>query len=102
MVIATLDGFNDMDSVEVFRWQQDEFEVFTETETRAGMGTCVATSAKLVTAFLPPHPADSSSCPIDGRVGRDQACRSVGQRSSENLDANPGVGKLAKAGVGGE
>ena len=25
-VIATLDGFNDMDSVEVFRWQRDEFE----------------------------------------------------------------------------
>ena len=26
-VIATLGEFNDMDSVEVFRWQRDEFEV---------------------------------------------------------------------------
>ena len=25
-VIATLGGFNDMDSVEVFRWQRDGFE----------------------------------------------------------------------------
>jgi putative transposase len=27
MIIATLDGFNDMDSTEVFRWQRDGFEV---------------------------------------------------------------------------
>ena len=27
-VIATLDGFNYMDSVEVFRWQRDGFEVY--------------------------------------------------------------------------
>ena len=26
-IIATLDGFNDMDSVEVFRWDRDGFEV---------------------------------------------------------------------------
>ncbi len=25
-IIATLNGFNDMDSAEVFRWQRDEFE----------------------------------------------------------------------------
>jgi hypothetical protein len=27
-IIATLDGFNDMDSVEVFRWQRDGLEVY--------------------------------------------------------------------------
>ena len=27
MTIATLDGFNDMNSTEVFRWQRDGFEV---------------------------------------------------------------------------
>ncbi len=27
-IIATLDGFNDMDSVEVFRWQRDGPEAY--------------------------------------------------------------------------
>ena len=70
----------------------------TEAETRARIGTGVSTASNTCTVCR----RSEEFCQIDGRVGRDEACWAVGQRSSENFDANPGVGKLAQAGVGGE